>query len=256
MSELHEKSKSEEDQTITTTQTTPTPNPNHFVTVIEVTENLSNSPQKEKEPAKKPEARRYENVIIETKTENVHLSTDEQPASKLTSTFTGGSVLATAALFSSNDTKKKIPPRLPPKFVGKRAPLVPIIPPTVTSPKNSAEVKSSSLDRNVNPSKMLRQKSSDSLDIPPVAAARTFAGEPHKLSRTFGSNDEVEDHAHKVDKHKSTSIGNIRKPSDEASPSCSFSKDVQKSSDAGSMESLGSTGIISERVMKALFFSL
>lgn len=278
VSELLEKSKSDDSGGGSRTTATPEQNlggeeaheeeaPSHFVTVIEVKENgnattaTSEVPEEstptpvavKEEVVKKTEARRYENVIIETKKEGVRLSNDESKGASgasSTSTFTGGSVLATAAMFASaNDAKKKIPPRPPPKFAGKRAPLAPIVPPSVTSPKNSAELKSSSLDRNLKPSEMLRQKSSDSLDVPPVAAARTFTT-TGGLSKSVELTDEL-GKLMKSDSRKSvnsTPTGSLGKTADEASPSGSLSKGMHQSSDAGSKESLGSTGIISERM--------
>lgn len=179
---------------------------------------------------------RYENVVIETRKtsqESIRL-TDEPSTPSATSTFTGGSVLATAAIFNSgsnannnnsnaNDMlRKKIPPRPPPKYAGRRAAAIPSVPvPAVSSPK-SKELKSSSLERNLKPSDMLRQGSTDSLDI--ISEQRRSEFEPGKLFKS-DSRSSVSSTPHELRDDKSSSSG---------------SKEMRPSSKAGSKESIGS----------------
>lgn len=259
VSELHEISKCEDGQSSSDSKD----KSSQFVTVIEVKEAQNSTTVGEKAsidatkeniqetPIKKPEVRRYENVIIETKKDNVRLENDDATKS-FTSTFTGGSVLATAALFTSNanDIKKKIPPRPPPKFAGKRAPATPTLPPNVTSSRNSSEIKSNSLDRYLKPSEMLRQKSSESLAGGPIAAARTTVGDSKKLSRSVELTDDLPNMV-KSDIHESANSmgsGNLDQSSDDFIQNGSLDKLKSRFSDASSKESLGSNEIISERV--------
>uniref|UniRef100_A0A182Q2L8 Uncharacterized protein n=1 Tax=Anopheles farauti TaxID=69004 RepID=A0A182Q2L8_9DIPT len=104
--------------------------------------------------------------------------------------FTGGSSISerTSLLLGASsaaaDLKKKVPPRPPPKYVRRAAPVepptvpsmamqnlrnkesAPVGPPdTTVSAEATATEPGSSLERNVKPSEIYRQKSSDSLDV-------------------------------------------------------------------------------------------
>uniref|UniRef100_A0A7G3AQH7 Putative rac gtpase-activating protein bcr/abr n=1 Tax=Lutzomyia longipalpis TaxID=7200 RepID=A0A7G3AQH7_LUTLO len=65
------------------------------------------------------------------------------------------------------DVKKKVPPRPPPKFIRRAAPVdPPTVPGSATGRKSAdSDSPSSSLERNIKPSELHRQKSSDSLDV-------------------------------------------------------------------------------------------
>uniref|UniRef100_A0AAG5D1F2 Uncharacterized protein n=1 Tax=Anopheles atroparvus TaxID=41427 RepID=A0AAG5D1F2_ANOAO len=112
-------------------------------------------------------------------------------------TFTGGSSISerTSQLLATSssstaaaDLKKKVPPRPPPKYVRRAAPVEPPTVPTMAmqnlrnkdgrpggresnssdapgTPEGPVGGSSSSLERNVKPSEIYRQKSSDSLDV-------------------------------------------------------------------------------------------
>lgn len=187
---------------------------------------------------------RYENVVIETrKTSQESIRLTEEPGTpSATSTFTGGgggSVLATAAIFnnsnnnntaasnnhhSSNDgLRKKIPPRPPPKYAGRRAAAIPSVPVPVSSPK-SKELKSSSLERNLKPSDLFRQGSSDSLDI--ISEQRRSEFEPGKLLKS--------------DSRSSVSSSNTPHEGRDDKSSSSGSKEIRPASKTGSKESIGS----------------
>lgn len=112
--------------------------PSHFVTVIEVRENnlINSNDEKEKQFT-------------------ADNNSDHIPK-------------VSAVLAAIQDGKKKIPPRPPPKFIRRAAPVDPPMVPTSAKKDvvvSSAESPSSSLERNVKPSEILRQRSSDSLDV-------------------------------------------------------------------------------------------
>lgn len=111
--------------------------PSHFVTVIEVREN---------------------NIINSNDDKDQFTDNNSDHIPKVS-----------AVLAAIQDGKKKIPPRPPPKFIRRAAPVDPPMVPTSAAKKEtvSSESKSpsSSLERNVKPSEILRQRSSDSLDV-------------------------------------------------------------------------------------------
>lgn len=120
--------------------------PSHFVTVIEVREN------------------------------NIVNSNDGIEKEQFTDNNSEHIPKVSAVLAAIQDGKKKIPPRPPPKFIRRAAPVDPPMVPTSAVKKDSttpavlvvsseSQSPSSSLERNVKPSEILRQRSSDSLDI-------------------------------------------------------------------------------------------
>lgn len=110
--------------------------PSHFVTVIEVREN---------------------NIINSNDDKDQFTDNNSDHIPKVS-----------AVLAAIQDGKKKIPPRPPPKYMRRAAPVDPPMVPTSAKKETiSSESKSpsSSLERNVKPSEILRQRSSDSLDV-------------------------------------------------------------------------------------------
>ncbi|XP_063707678.1 active breakpoint cluster region-related protein-like [Culicoides brevitarsis] len=192
-------------------------------------ENIEKPQPVEAKPAEvKPQTRthKYENVIIETKTNNNILKQDEPPTtqqSSFTSTFsniTSGSVLATAAAF--DNARKKVPPKPPPKFA-KRAPVdAPSIPKIL--PKDGGG------ENNVKPSLMQRQKSNESLEQSPLVARRSVHSMKSSLEEKNGES---------VSSTPTGSFGRVSPKSN---------KSQEKISNAGSKESLGSIGLPSDKL--------
>lgn len=131
-------------------------------------------------------------TVIEVKESSATVSSDTGTTTATTTTTTA--TTATTAdgqltdkfvsepLAAVLDAKKKIPPRPPPKFIRRAAPVEPPTVPNMPPPSPAPTVneplvdvdgrtvvtksqQSSSLDRNLKPSEILRQKSSDSLDV-------------------------------------------------------------------------------------------
>ncbi|XP_055370829.1 serine-rich adhesin for platelets isoform X2 [Condylostylus longicornis] len=151
--------------------------------------------------------------------QSVSSTTNTASSTSSVSSFSGGgsnsgggniSNISSSASAAVSDAKKKVPPRPPPKFMKR------VEPPTVpgsagigpSSPKratdtsgsgSSNESPSSSLERNIKPSDILRQKS-DSLDAKALSANRRTTPE---LGRFTKSSDLAEEFGRKVNKSES-----------------------------------------------------
>lgn len=141
--------------------------PSHFITVIELKEEDAST--------------RCENKTSSTMTSSSSLSPSTTAAVNVTSVKSGGNKVAdmkrniennndgvtedvpkaSDLLASIHEAKKKIPPRPPPKIATRRVE-PPVVPATAT--KRYEETPDSSLERNIKPSDIFRQKSNESLE--------------------------------------------------------------------------------------------
>ncbi|XP_070506398.1 active breakpoint cluster region-related protein isoform X2 [Chironomus tepperi] len=172
--------------------------PSHFVTVIEVKELVSAQPETTSSSSStttvttttssfKAIRSGYENVIIENNKRNSNLISEMDRNSNTTSFNSVRPSAPSIALLQ--DPKKKIPPRPPPKFPRRGAPVEPPTVPILSSSpgrKDSDSSPSSSLERNVKPSEIFRQKSSDSLDIKSKKDITKFSKSSDLITDEFG----------------------------------------------------------------------
>ncbi|KAL7031589.1 hypothetical protein ACKWTF_007067 [Chironomus riparius] len=172
--------------------------PSHFVTVIEVKELVSAQPETTSSSSSKTTVTTttssfkairsgYENVIIENNKRNSNLINEMDRNSNTTSFNSMRPSPPSIALLQ--DPKKKIPPRPPPKFPRRGAPVEPPTVPILSSSpgrKDSDSSPSSSLERNVKPSEIFRQKSSDSLDIKSKKDITKFSKSSDLITDEFG----------------------------------------------------------------------
>ncbi|XP_055712401.1 active breakpoint cluster region-related protein isoform X2 [Phlebotomus papatasi] len=162
--------------------------PSHFVTVIEVKETKPIDTAASVAPtatAEDDDEDIGEEMVITTRdssaARNICDGGDDFGASRSSFLSDGRNVDAGEGTFLDKkvkpslppglpqDVKKKVPPRPPPKFIRRAAPVdPPTVPGTapVTARKSAdSDSPSSSLERNIKPSDIQRQKSSDSLDV-------------------------------------------------------------------------------------------
>lgn len=194
----------------------------------------------------------YENVIIENNKRNSNLMNEMDRTSNTTSF---NSVRPSAPIALLQDAKKKIPPRPPPKFPRRAAPVepptVPILTTTSSSPnrKDSDSSPTSSLERNVKPSEIFRQKSSDSLDIRTKKDITKFSKSSDLITDEFGKK-LAKSESLKSTQSSSGSLGS-RDTKSTASPLGSMEKINRGAGSVGSKESLHSgltSGVASTKI--------
>ncbi|XP_038104088.1 active breakpoint cluster region-related protein isoform X3 [Culex quinquefasciatus] len=174
----------------------------------------------------------------------------------------------------AQDLKKKVPPRPPPKYPRRAAPVEPPVIPAAAmqnlrrdqQQQSSDGTPDSSLERNLKPSEIYRQKSSDSLDVK-LRSSRTaselaeeFAGRPRlPKSDSLKSKSSTDSPTGSLGKNVGASpTGSLGKLAHTAgssdSPTGSLGKKESSLQSVGSRESLASTGggggmrAISERI--------
>ncbi|XP_055586270.1 active breakpoint cluster region-related protein isoform X2 [Uranotaenia lowii] len=156
---------------------------------------------------------------------------------------------------AGQELKKKIPPRPPPKYARRAAPVEPPVIPAAAiqnlrkdreSSDGTPESPGSSLERNIKPSEIYRQKSSDSLDV------KFGANRSSKLIGSASSTEMVEEFGRKLPKSDS-----LKSKSSTDSPTGSLGKNVN-ASPTGSLGKLahesptGSLGKMSNRANDSL----
>ncbi|CRL04369.1 CLUMA_CG017461, isoform A [Clunio marinus] len=241
--------------------------PSHFVTVIEVKESetattTSSTTKITTSATSSFQSVRsgYENVIIENNKRNSNFMNDLDRSSNTTSSFTssfGTRPTAPIAMLHEKNSQKKIPPRPPPKFPRRGAPVEPPTVPNLSSSpgrKDSDSSPSSSLERNIKPSEIFRQKSSDSLDIKVTTTAKKEISKFSKSSDLIA--DEFGKKLAKSESLKSTqsSSGSLgsRDTKSTASPTGSLEKISRGGGNSvGSKESINSgitSGVTSTKI--------
>ncbi|XP_037026256.1 active breakpoint cluster region-related protein isoform X2 [Bradysia coprophila] len=236
--------------------------PSHFVTVIEVKENVCSELLEEKK-------------ILDNDSEKDIVNDGDEKKEK------EKDKIVSQPLAAVLEARKKVPPRPPPKYIRRAAPVEPPTVPTVSSSNTPQQLKdsdspSSSLERNIKPSEILRQKSSDALDVKVTSAYRRTAPDVgmHSISSEL-----ADEFGRKVIKAESleknrrpdaikrthSPTGSTGKAASNSSPTGSLNKfGTDKSTDSptgslgkannkanenvGSKESLTSHGLISERM--------
>lgn len=142
--------------------------------------------------------------------------------------------------------------RPPPKFPRRAAPVEPpTVPMLSSSPgrKDSDSSPSSSLERNIKPSEIFRQKSSDSLDIKPKREVGKFSKSSDLIADEFGKK-LAKSESLKSTQSSSGSLGS-RDTKSTASPTGSLEKISRGGNSVGSKESINSgltSGVASTKI--------
>ncbi|XP_055637377.1 active breakpoint cluster region-related protein isoform X2 [Toxorhynchites rutilus septentrionalis] len=175
---------------------------------------------------------------------------------------------------SGQELKKKVPPRPPPKYPRRAAPVEPPVIPAAAmqnirrdqSSDGTPDSPGSSLERNVKPSEMYRQKSSDSLDVKFGSRASKTAELVEEFGRKLPKSDSLKSKSStdsptgslgkNVGASPTGSLSKLAAAGSSDSPTGSLGKISHRANDSlqsvGSKESLASTGggmgAISERI--------
>ncbi|XP_059617838.1 active breakpoint cluster region-related protein isoform X2 [Phlebotomus argentipes] len=257
--------------------------PSHFVTVIEVKEtkpidSVSSAPVATAEED-------CDDIAEETAVVTRESSGGDELSSRSSFLGDGRSVDAGEGTFLDKkfkptlppglpqDVKKKVPPRPPPKFIRRAAPVdPPTVPGTasvVARKSADSDSPSSSLERNIKPSDIQRQKSSDSVDVKLAKVdGRKIKSENYEKTRLAsesirssssqsptGSLNTQAAHVTTTASSGGSPTGSLEKVPENRttdSPTGSLEKINARANDnqqnVGSKESLASQGAISERI--------
>lgn len=213
--------------------------PSHFITVIELKEDrMSSGTEKSAVTMSSSTTTATSTVVASTKSSfadvkrNFESSNDSEEVPK-----------ASDLLASIHEAKKKIPPRPPPKIATRRVE-PPVVPPSAT--KKYEETPDSSLERNIKPSDIFRQKSNESLESRSSGSGKVASSSNIENSSKVKPSDLREEFERRL--HKSESLEKTKTKNTD-SPTGSLGK-ISVENSSNKCYRVGGTGSLDKAAFK------